>query len=230
MWIIAAVSLVAAGCGKDESSSADKGPRGLPPSEQVELPEAMPGQVAGGARNPHGGDPHAGMNMGGGDPHAGMNMGGGDPHAGLDMGGGDPHAGVDMGGQMPTFEDVDPNKFLKGKIVAAKGLGKQVEGGDIMFISVKPIDPLTGDVIGNTLAVDRLDVVQLPIEFSLTGANAMVAGTRFEGDVVIQVRVDQDGEARSKQPGDIEGSLKAKIPQDGLTLTLDTVVKTQSSM
>lgn len=211
----ALVALAAASCGKDKSETADKGRRGLPPADQVELPTAMPGQAGGSRANPHGGNPHAGMGIAG------------DPHAGIDMGG-DPHGGMVMGAQ-PTAE-VDPNMFLKGDIVATAKTKKLVEPGAILFLMVKPINPVSGEIIGNTIAVDRLDLAQLPIPFELTGAHAMMMGTKFEGDVVIIARIDQDGEARTKQPGDIEGSVKAKIPADKLTLKLDTIIKTQSSM
>jgi hypothetical protein len=38
------------------------------------------------------------------------------------------------------------------------------------------------------------------------------------------VRVDRDGEAMSRKPGDIEGSVRAKIPARGLKIVLDTPV------
>jgi hypothetical protein len=52
----------------------------------------------------------------------------------------------------------------------------------------------------------------------------MVAGTAFEGDVMVYARVDSDGEASSKLSGDVEGSVMASIPADKLSLVLDTLV------
>jgi len=208
--LIAVLSLVVAACGVDKSETADQGRRGLPSSDQVELPSAMPGQVAGARANPHGTNPA-------------------DPHAGMDMGGGaDPHGGMVMGTQPAVA--VDPNMFLKGEIVATAKTKPLVQPGAILFLMVKPINPVSGEIIGNTIAVDRLDVAQLPIGFSLSGANSMMQGTAFEGDVIITARIDQDGEARTKQPGDLEGSVKTKIPADKLVLELDTVIDAQSSM
>lgn len=202
-WLVAVFGLATAACGADKSETADKGRRGLPPIGQLELPTAMPGQVGGSRANPHRGNPHA-------------------P--------GDPHAGLDLGlGTQPAAE-VDPTMFLKGDIVATAKTKKLVEPGAILFLMVKPVNPVSGEIIGNTMAVDRLDIAQLPIPFELTGAHAMMMGTVFEGDVVIIARIDQDGEARTKQPGDIEGSVVTKIPADKITLELDTVIETQSSM
>jgi hypothetical protein len=53
----------------------------------------------------------------------------------------------------------------------------------------------------------------------------MMLGTgKFEGAVVLTARVDRDGEARTKEAGDIEGRVSATIPQGGLKLVLDTPV------
>lgn len=180
-------------------------------------------------------DPHAGLNMGAAaDPHAGLDMGGAaDPHAGLNMGGAsDPHAGLDMGEggnpgglQAPDpNRAVDPSKFLKGSISTAKNTAGLVKPGAIIFVSVRPINKATGESLGSPLAVERFDIQSLPVEFHLTGAHTMVAGTAFEGDVMVYARVDSDGEASSKLAGDVEGSVMASIPAEGLSLVLDTVV------
>lgn len=185
-------------------------------------------------------NPHAGMNMGGsGDPHAGLNMGGsGDPHAGLDMGS-DPHAGLDMGdggmamgnGNPGGLEAPDPNRaidpkmFLKGKITVSKEAKALVKPGAILFLSARPVNKATGESMGAPLAVDRIDVQGLPLDFHLSGAQTMVAGTKFEGDVMLYARVDGDGEASSKRPGDVEGSVLVTIPAEGIDLVLNQVIK-----
>mgnify|MGYP003632308715 FL=1 len=181
------------------------------------------------------GDPHAGLDMGGsGDPHAGLDMGGGvDPHAGLDMGGGvDPHAGLDMGGENPgglmapdPNREVDESQFVAGSIASNSETAALIKAGAIVFLSVRPINKVTGDILGQPLAVERIDVRTLPIDFRLSGANSMVAGTDFSGDVEVYARVDHDGEASSVQPGDIEGRVRTVIPAKGLLLVLDSVVK-----
>ena len=221
------------GCKKSESA-----PSGLPAADDWTAPSPMGSAVAGGhgGADPHAGmdmggaDPHAGMDMGGADPHAGMDMGGADPHAGMDMGGADPHAGMDMGDpQMAAIQPPDPDrpidesKFLEGKITAGPKIA--VKPGSILFLSVRPIDPTTGEIIGGPIAVQRIDVAELPVSFRLTGRDAMSAGTRFEGDVLIQARIDGDGEARTREPGDIAGEARAKIPAKSIALVLDDVLR-----
>ncbi|RMH44309.1 MAG: hypothetical protein D6689_02715 [Deltaproteobacteria bacterium] len=208
VWLAAVALALAPACSKDRDAATDQGRRGLPPASQVKPPEPALGQVAAPAAR----DPHAGMDTA--NPHAGM--GTANPHAGMGMA--NPHAGMGSG-------PVDPNQFLKGTIDATDATRSAIKPGDVIYLMVKPINPVTGEVIGNTMAVDRIEVTSLPLEFSLTGANVMMPGTKFEGDVVVIARVDRDGEARSRNPGDIEGKVRAKIPAAGLKLALDTVVR-----
>lgn len=232
----------ASACKKDDRPSPK-----LPPASDWQAPPMSGGQQGAPASGHAGSNPHgtAGMNTGASDPHAGLDMGamgaaGGDPHAGLDMNaaGGDPHAGVDMGGghagaidPMDAVQPPDPNrpiddsKFLKGAIVVTKETADRVKPGAIIFISVRPIEPVTGEIIGGPIAVERIDVQTLPTSFHLSERNAMSAGTQFAGDVLISARVDADGEARSRSPGDVEGTVRATIPSDKLELKLDTILR-----
>ena len=217
---------LAVACSKDKQ---DDPASGMPVANNWSGQPAQPTQAESGIH--HIGHDHSGQSMGGADPHAGLDMGGADPHAGLDMGGADPHAGLDMGGNPGGLEAPDPNraidpsKFVKGTLSASPATASLIKPGAIIFISVRPINKATGESLGAPLAVDRLDVTCLPIDFHLSGAQTMVAGTRFEGDVMIYARFDSDGEASSTLPGDIEGRLETTIPAEGLSLVLDTIVK-----
>jgi len=245
------VCVFAAGaCSKDES----KDYRGLPPAESWQAPSPASGSTAGAAAtqggmgNPHGGmdmnDPHAGLDMN--NPHGGMDMN--DPHAGMDMN--DPHAGLDMNnphggtghpqggmgdggvdvtqlGLQPPDPDraVDPGKFLKGTIKPTAETKTRIGPGAVIFLSVKRADPATGQPTGAPLAVQRVPLSVWPLWFELTEADAMVSGTAFDGDVVITAWSDQDQDAISKQPGDVQGQVRTKIPAKDLVLVLDKVIQ-----
>ena len=130
-------------------------------------------------------------------PHAGMAMGGADPHAGVDMN--NPHAGIDMS---------NPH--------GGEGGGVDVEKMGLPAPDPsRPIDDAL--FVGNWGGTDDLP-------FEMTEKQAMIAGTELTGDVVVTARYDQDGDALSKQSGDITGSIKVKIPADNVTLTLDEVL------
>lgn len=208
--VLAALTLLA--CSGEES---------LPEAQSWQAPSPLPSQPGQGGPE-HAGmqNPHAGM--GGGNPHAGM-----DPHAG--MGGSDPHGGMDpamAGLEAPDpNRAINPNRYLRGTIRPTDETSGSIDRGDIMFVSAKPIDPASGEVIGGTVAADRIIVSEFPIEFELSEQHMMVAGTAFEGHVVIQARVDSDGEAMTRLPGDVEGELRAEIPTEGLDLVLDTIIE-----
>jgi hypothetical protein len=52
----------------------------------------------------------------------------------------------------------------------------------------------------------------------------MVAGTELSGDVVVMARYDQDSDAMTKEPGDVTGQLRVKVPANDVKLSLDTVL------
>jgi hypothetical protein len=156
-------------------------------------------------------NPHAGMDME--NPHAGMDME--NPHGDM-QGMGGPHGG----GAPASF---DPKMVLEGTIDVAPKLKAQVKPGDILFLSVKSVDA-AGTPQRIPIAVDRADVSTFPLPFSVSGKQTMMPGTKFEGNVAVIVRVDRDGEAKTRAKGDIEGMVKATIPAKGLKIVLDTPV------
>jgi hypothetical protein len=200
LLIVCAVSLLS-GCRREPKGDS----AGLPAADTWQAPATTPGAAA---QNPHGADPHAGLNMD--DPHAGMQVGA-------------PSTVPPLPPPDPS-RPIDPKKFVEGKIVATDKTRGFIKEGAILFLSVRPIDGATGEVIGSPLAVDRIDVKTLPVTFRLDESKAMSAGTNFSGDVIIMARVDGDGDAITKVKGDIVGSVQAKIPQGGLTLSLDEIL------
>ena len=204
-----------------------------------------------GASNPHAGldmsgasNPHAGLDMSGAsNPHAGLDMSGAsNPHAGLDMSSAsNPHAGLDMNGDgepdNPHGTDVtrlgleapdpdrpiDPSHRVAGAITVDPKAGAKLTPGTSVFLTVKRAGP-DGAPSGPPLAVDKLTWTGDGMAFELTEAQAMVAGTDLSGDVVVMARYDQDSDAGTKQPGDVTGQVRVKLPAEHVKLTLDTVL------
>lgn len=219
--LVVAVVVSLAACKKDK-------PQGLPPAQEWSAnTNTLPSAPAGG-KNPHAGaNPH-----GGGDPHAGLNMGApGDPHAGLDMSGNNPHGGggspnvAAMGLPPPDpNRKIDPNHRVTGTIKVHAKAKDRVAAGGAIFVVVKKAGP-DGAPMGPPLAVDKLTWQKDSLKFSMTEAQSMIAGTELTGDVVVTARYDQDSDAISKQPGDVVGSVRVKVPADNVTLTLDDVLQ-----
>jgi hypothetical protein len=171
-------------------------------------------------------DPHAGVDMTGGDPS--------DPHAGVDMTGGDPArnphgagGGMDvtkLGLQGPDpNRPIDPTHRVTGIISIAPAALASAKPGTSIFLIVKRAGA-NGEPVGSALAVDKLAWSAEGVPFELTDGQAMIAGTELSGDVVVTARYDQDADAISKQPGDITGQVRVKIPAEHVKLTLDTVL------
>jgi hypothetical protein len=211
---------------------------GLPPATEWQAaaetagPSAIPHFTPPpGMGRPRGtGNPHAGLDMGDpNDPHAGLDMSDpNNPHAGLDMSDpNNPHAGTDvtkLGLAAPDPDRaIDPTHRVAGKIVVDAKAKDRVKPGTSVFLIVKRAGP-DGAPSGPPLAVDKLSWSNGGLAFELTDAQAMVAGTELTGDVVVMARYDQDSDALSKEPGDVTGQVRVKIPAENVELALDTIL------
>lgn len=116
---------------------------------------------------------------------------------------------------------VDPSHRVTGTITLASGLEGRVHDGGAVFVIAKRA--LGGVPSGPPLAVARLDW-KAALSFALTEREAMIAGTELAGDVIVMVRYDQDGDALTKQAGDVTGQVRVTVPADAMALVLDTVL------
>jgi hypothetical protein len=216
-----------------------KDANGLPPGKDLhDVPggEMMPagGPAALGGGGEMGGNPHAGLGM---SPHAAMGEGadegeGGaaDPHAGLDMnnphGGGANVAAMALPSPDPN-RPIDPTHHVRGVIKVDPKAKDRVKPGTAVFVVAKLADA-AGKPAGPPVAVEKLTWPAggetAGLAFELTEAQAMIAGTQLVGSVVVTAHYDQDGDAISKQPGDLLGAVAVKIPADAVTLTLDQIL------
>jgi hypothetical protein len=234
---ILATGLAVSGCSKKTQD-------GLPPaSEWSSSPETVPSTASAGDPAVPDITPPRGMGGDPSNPHAGVDMNGdpSNPHAGLDMDGdpSNPHAGLDMsqnphaaGGTDVTKlglaapdpnRPIDPNHRVTGVISVDAKAKDRVKPGTAVFLIVKRAGP-DGAPSGPPLAVDKLSWSNGGVAFELTDAQAMVAGTELTGDVIVMARYDQDSDALSKEPGDITGQVRVKIPAENVKLSLDTVL------
>jgi len=116
---------------------------------------------------------------------------------------------------------IDPTHHVRGVIGVAPGLESRLREGGAVFLIVKRDDH--GQPSGPPLAVQKLTwKAQLP--FELSERQAMIAGTELTGDVIVMARYDQDGDALTKQAGDLTGQARVKVPAEAIALALDTVL------
>jgi hypothetical protein len=217
-FLVIAVAFAALVSCKDKNKS-----EGLPPAQEWTastgaMPPA-PGAAVG--ANPHAqANPHGQPG-----PLADDNQGQMPPgHPPID----NPHGGgtdVSKMGLPPPDPNraINPNNKVAGVIkVHPKAKDRVAAGGAVFIIVKRAVD---GAPSGPPLAVDKLEWGKGDLAFEMSEKQAMIAGTELTGDVVVTARYDQDGDALSKQPGDVSGSVRVKIPASKVTLTLDDVLQ-----
>ena len=55
----------------------------------------------------------------------------------------------------------------------------------------------------------RVPSPRFPVAFEIGPANVMIPSMRFEGDIGITARLDSDGNAMTKLPGDLAGATRS---------------------
>ncbi len=116
---------------------------------------------------------------------------------------------------------LDPAHHVRGVIGVAPGLEGRMHEGGAVFLIVKRDDH--GKPSGPPLAVQKLSW-KAGLSFELTERQAMIAGTQLTGDVIVTARYDQDGDALTKQAGDLTGQARVKVPAEAIALALDSVL------
>jgi hypothetical protein len=126
-------------------------------------------------------------------------------------------------GATPGDVDFDPKTVLAGVIKVDAKVKDAVKEGDTIFLVARQFDP--SGVQGPPLAVRKLTVGKFPLPFSLDSRDAMLAGTKLAGKVVVTARVDKDGDAMTKNPGDVTGQSKAVVPPSSkVEVNLDKIL------
>ena len=123
----------------------------------------------------------------------------------------DDHGGV----QNPTAP-IDPNKRIKGVFKINAKVADKIKPDGAIFLIVKKPDA-AGQPTGSALAVDR-------VTWKGAGQGFEIGFDEVSGDVIVQARYDLDGDASTKNPGDVVGQVRAKIPSDNVVIELDTVL------
>ncbi len=111
---------------------------------------------------------------------------------------------------------------VRGRLELAAALKGKVSSSDTVFISAKEAGgpPMP-------LAAKRVRVADLPMDFSLDDADALMPGRTLSSAkaILVEARVSKSGNAIS-QPGDLKGNVGPVKPgAKGLRLTIDQVVQ-----
>jgi len=225
----AALALFVSACNQKKETPAPAA-TGMPPLDE-------PGAAAPPSDHPvHApSDPNAAALPAGHPPLGGATAGGDNAlpagHPPLGAAGNDPHAGVTgpaQGGAAPSAfagetpgGEFDPKTVISGVIKLDPKLKDKVQSGDTIFLVARRYEE-GSTAPGTPLAVRKLTVGTWPLAFSVDSRDAMLVGTKLAGKVIVTVRVDKDGDAITKNPGDVIGQSKPlEPPSKNVVVQLD---------
>lgn len=102
--------------------------------------------------------------------------------------------------------------IIRGRIQITEALRSRVKPGTTLFVSIRRFEG--AGKRGMIMAAKKFPVGSatiFPLDFTVSQRDVMMGGTKLLGPVTVSARIDQDGDAISKQPGDIEGSHKGSL-------------------
>jgi hypothetical protein len=109
---------------------------------------------------------------------------------------------------------------IEGTLELAPDLVGRVPPGAVLYVIARTAQG------GPPLAVSRIANPSFPMRFSIGPENRMNQSMPFAGEMLITVRVDSDGNAMTRNPGDLQGASETpNVPGDrGITLLIDEVL------
>lgn len=106
---------------------------------------------------------------------------------------------------------------IQGTVALAPGLEGRVPASGVLFLIAR------SGAGGPPLAVKRIEQPTFPLEFSLGPDDRMIQSLPFEGPLVLTARVDADGNATTRSPGDLQGRADSPVSPGtrGISLLID---------
>ena len=107
---------------------------------------------------------------------------------------------------------------IRGTLELAAGLEGSVPRGGVLFLIARR--PGGG---GPPVAVKRVQSPTFPMDFELGPDDRMIQAIPFAGPLLLTARVDGDGNATSREPGDLSGAASGPVDPGatGVTVRID---------
>ena len=123
-------------------------------------------------------------------------------------------------GALPAAAARATSAAIEGTLELAPNLTGRVPPGAVLFVIARTAES------GPPLAVVRVANPRFPLRFSIGPNDRMVQSMPFAGEILISARVDADGDAMTRSPGDLRGASEIpNAPGDlGVTLLIDEVL------
>jgi hypothetical protein len=109
---------------------------------------------------------------------------------------------------------------IEGSVALGPGLEAQAPAGATLFVIAR-----RGEA-GPPLAVKRFPAPRFPIAFRLGPEDRMLESVPFEGPLRLSARLDADGNATTREPGDLQGAAPGTLEPGarGVRVVLDQVL------
>ena len=127
----------------------------------------------------------------------------------------------------PTQTKTAPTKSsdqISGTITIDSQLKAAADNRSTLFIIARP-DGAGG---GPPLAVKKIDRPVFPLSYSLGADNVMMQGRPFSGKVSLSVRLDKDGNAMTREAGNLSGDYKknpVEVGSKNVDIVLDQIAQ-----
>jgi hypothetical protein len=120
----------------------------------------------------------------------------------------------------PAPVAAESSEPIRGTLKLAPGLEGRVPHGAVLFLMAR------GAQGGPPLAVKRIAEPRFPLDFEIGPDDRMMADMPFVGPVTLSARVDADGNATSRSPGDLQGEAQGTFQPgaSGVELVIDQVI------
>ncbi len=129
-----------------------------------------------------------------------------------------PGAPSEQGGPPAASSAATP---LSGTITLAPEFERKVPAGAILFLIARK-----GEGGGPPLAVKRVESPTFPMDFTIGPDDRMIEAMPFEGPLQLSARLDADGNAMTRAPGDLQGqATEMQQPgASGVAIVIDQVL------
>lgn len=109
---------------------------------------------------------------------------------------------------------------IVGTVTLAPELEGRVPQGAVLFLIARSA------ASGPPLAVKRIPSPSFPLRFSLGPEDRMIEALPFAGPLRVSARVDVDGEATTRSPGDLRGATPESVAPGarGVSVVIDEVL------
>ena len=106
---------------------------------------------------------------------------------------------------------------IRGTLRLAPELQAAQPAGAVLFLIAR------SDMPGPPLAVKRIEAPRFPLDFEIGPDDRMIKSRPFVGPLHLTARLDADGNATSRTPGDLQGVAKSDVSPgaSGVELVLD---------